>query len=64
MYIPEALKYRLGYASDPAIDMLLDKSKIAEIKVRELDLTIRELEQNLELVKVTRGAIAEQYKIR
>lgn len=64
MSIPELLKWKVGYAADPAIEMLLDKGKIAEIKVKELDGTIRELEHNLEIVKTTRAAIAEQFKIR
>lgn len=64
MSMPELLKWKLGYAADPAIEMLLDKAKIAEIKVKELDATIYELEKGLEIVKVTRAAIAEQYKIR
>lgn len=64
MSIPELLKWKVGYAADPAIEMLLDKTKIAQIKIKELDATIHELEQNLEIVKTTRAAIAEQYKIR
>jgi len=64
MYVPEQLKWKLGYAADPAIDILLDKGKIAEIKVKELDLAINELQQTLEIAKFTRNAIAEQYKIR
>ena len=64
MSMAEMLRTRLGYSADPAIEMLLDKAKIAEIKVKELDATIYELEKSLEIVKVTRAAIAEQYKIR
>ncbi len=55
---------KINYAADPGIDILLDKSKIAQIKVKELDARIRELEMNLEVVKMTRDAIMEQYKIK
>lgn len=64
MEIPESLKWRLGYAADPAIDILLDKSKIAQIKVAQLDAAVNELETALHIVKMTRSAIAEQYKIK
>jgi len=61
---PELLKWRLGYAADPAIEILFDKAKIAQIKIRELDAIIRDLEMNLEIAKTTRDAIKEQYKIK
>ncbi len=62
--MPELLKWRIGYAADPAIDILLDKSKIAQIKVRELDAKIDHLERDLEIAKMTRDALKEQYKIK
>lgn len=60
----ELLKWKIGWAADPAIDILLDKSKIAQIKVAELDARVRDLEMNLDLIKMTRDAIKEQYKIK
>ena len=62
--IPEIVKWKIGYAADPALDMLLDKGKIAQIKVRELDARIHDLERNLEIVKMTRDALKEQYKVQ
>ena len=47
----ELIRSKLNYAADPAIDILLDKSKIAQIKVKEIDARIRDIE-------------AEQYKIK
>ncbi len=64
MEIPEMLRWKIGYAADPAIDILLDKSKIAQIKVAQLDAVAHELETSLNIVKMTRAAIAEQYKIK
>lgn len=54
---------RIGYAADPAIEMLLDKSKLAQIKIRELDMRIRSLEEGLEIAKMTRETLKAQYKI-
>jgi len=62
--LSELVKWKIGWAADPAIDMLLDKGKIAQIKVKELDARIRDLEVNLEIIKLTRDAIKEQYKIK
>ena len=60
----EMVNWRVGYAADPAIEMLLDKNKIAQIKVKELDARIRELETGLEVARMTRDALRKQYKIR
>jgi len=60
----ELLKWRIGWAADPAIDILLDKSKIAQIKIAELDARILDLEKSLEVIKMTKEALKEQYKIR
>jgi hypothetical protein len=62
--MPELLKWKVGYAADPAIDILLDKAKIAQIKVKELDARIHELETSLEVIRMTRDALVEQYKIK
>ncbi len=62
--IPELLKWKVGYVSDPSIDILLDKTRIAQIKIRELDASIRNMETNLEIVRMTRDALSEQYKIK
>ena len=62
--IHELLKWKVGYAADPAIEMLLEKPVIADIKVKELDMVIRDLESNLEIVKMTRDAIKRQHNIK
>ncbi len=62
--IPELVKWKAGYAADPAVEMLLPKEKIALIRVKELETRIRDLEMTLEIVTMVRDAIKEQYKIR
>lgn len=56
------MPWRLGHAADPSIEMLLDKGKLAQIKIRELEMRIHELETSLEVVKMTRDALKSQYK--
>lgn len=56
--------WRVGYAADPAIDVLLDKSKIAQIRVRQLDGIIYELKTQLEIAELEKGMLVEEYKVR
>lgn len=49
---------------DPYTEMLLDKKTIAQIRVKELDAKIRELDTNLEIAKMTRDALKAQYKLK
>jgi hypothetical protein len=61
--IAEPVLWKLGHGADPGIEMLLDKSRIAQIKVKELDIMIYELTQRLEIANMTRDALKSQYKI-
>jgi hypothetical protein len=64
MFPAEQRLLRIGYAADPAIDILLDKGKIAQIKVRQLDAVIRDLTAQLELAKLEQQMLKEEYKIK
>ena len=55
--------WQSGYVSDPSIELLFDKSKIAQIKVRQLEMMIKGLEGELEIVKMQHKMIKEEYKI-
>lgn len=55
---------RVGYAADPAIDTLLDKSRIAQIRVRQLEMAVKELESQIELANMQISLLKEEYKIR
>lgn len=52
-----------GPVADPATFLLLDKSKIALLKVRQLEMAIREMETDIELLRLTRELLIEEYKI-
>lgn len=62
--IPEAIQWRIGYAADPAIDILLDKALLAQLRVRKLDIAIADLKSQMELLQLERGMLAREYKIK
>jgi len=62
--MPELVKWKVGYSADSGPELKIDPSKIAMIKVKELDARIRDLEMRLEILKMGRDAIKEQYKIK
>ncbi len=43
--------------------MLLDKSKIAQIRVRQLEMVVKEMEAQLELTRMELGMLREEYNI-
>lgn len=53
---------RLGYSADPGPELLLDKSKIAQIRVRQLEMVIKDMEAQLELTRMELGMLREEYK--
>ena len=55
---------RLGYSADPAIDVLLDKSKIAEIRIKQLEQVVASLNQEIALAQLETRMLKEQYGIK
>jgi hypothetical protein len=55
---------RLGYSADPAIDVLLDKSKIAEIRIKQLEQVVASLNQEIALAQLETKLLREQYSIK
>ena len=55
---------QLGYAADPGIEMLLPKDKLAQIKLRKIDIAIQELKSAVEALSMQRDMLCEEYKIR
>jgi len=47
----------------PEIFSLLTKEQIAQIKVRQFDQQITQLESHIEILKMTRSALAQEYKV-
>ncbi len=57
----DVITAKLGYAADPAIEILLPKEMLAQIKIRKIDMAIRELEANMEVLKMQKEMLAKQY---
>lgn len=64
MGFEEAIRWKVGYAADPAIDILLDKALLAQLRIRKLDMVIADLKANIELLQVERGMLAKEYKVK
>lgn len=62
--MPELVKWKVGYVSDPGPELKIDPSKLAWIKVKELDQRIQILQDRIEILKMGRDAIREQYKLK
>ena len=61
-FMPERFKEFID-TGDPAPESLLDKDKLAQIKVAQLDMIIAQQEKNLEIIKLQRNLLKEQYKL-
>jgi hypothetical protein len=57
----QARLLKLGYAADPATEILLDKRLIAQIKIRQLEMVVQTLESQLELVNMEREMLMKEY---
>jgi hypothetical protein len=55
---------KINYAADPALDVLLDKSRLAQIRIRQLDQMIAQLQQEVELAKMEQTMLKEEYKLK
>ena len=58
----ELLKFR-GPVGDPAPYHLLDKAKLAELKVHRLNTAIAEMEKQIESFKIERDLYKKEYKL-
>jgi hypothetical protein len=56
--------WKVGFAADPAIDLLLDKSRLAQIRIRQLDQLIVQLEQQVEIARMEQDLLKEEYKVK
>jgi hypothetical protein len=53
----ELVRFRLGYAVDPAIAQLLAKEDLIRIRVREIDSVIHEYQGAIENLQFTKAAL-------
>lgn len=52
-----------GPIGDPGPWQLLDKSRIARLKVRQIDIAVGELKQQMELLQLQQQLLKEEYKL-
>jgi len=60
---PPGFHFR-GPVADPAPWYLLDKAKLAQLKVRNIDGVIVELEKQIDSLKLERDLLKQEYKIK
>jgi hypothetical protein len=53
----ELVRFRFGYAVDPAIAQLLNKEDLIRIRVRELESAINEYKGAIENLQLTKSAL-------
>lgn len=61
--LPPWIGFR-GPVADPAPWYLLDKAKLAQLKIHQIDKTIMEMQKQIDLLKLERDLLKEEYKIK
>lgn len=56
------IQLRPGYVADPSLEILLDKSLIAQIKIRQIELVISGLEAQLDLARMQHEMLTKEYR--
>jgi hypothetical protein len=52
-----------GPVADPIPFWIMDKSRLAKLKIRQIDLDIAERERQIDFLKLERDLLAEEYKV-
>jgi hypothetical protein len=53
----------IGYNVDPSPEFYFSKDELAKIKVKELDLVVNQITEQLELLKMQRDLMKKEFKI-
>ena len=61
---PEIPWYVPGAGGDPPPPYLLSKAKVAQLKIRQLDMTITALEKEIDLLKLEENLLKQEYKLK
>ena len=66
IHLPEILRHRWirGPVADPSPWHLLDKARLAKLKIRNIETAIDELEKQIDMLKFERDLLKEEYKIK
>ncbi len=63
-YVPgSALTHFRGPIADPAPWHLLDKSRVAKLKVSQIDMQIQELQRQIDFLKLQSQLLKEEHKL-
>ena len=54
----------IGYNVDPSPEFYFSKEELAKIKVRELDIMINQIVEQVDLLKMQRDMMKQEYKIK
>ena len=61
---PSRPSFLRGPVADPAPWYLLDKAKLAQLKIRQLDTAITELEKQIDFFKLEQDLLKQEYKLK
>jgi hypothetical protein len=53
-----------GPVADPAPWYLLDKARLAQLRIRKIDAAVTELEKQIDYLKAEKNLLKEEYKIK
>jgi|Deesub1362B_J571_1020462.scaffolds.fasta_scaffold00113_57 hypothetical protein len=53
---------RVQWAADPAVGMLLDRRRLAQLKIHQIENMIEEMERQIGLLKLVKDLLEEEYK--
>lgn len=53
-----------GPIADPAISLLLKREQLAQIKYRQLEMEIQQVQQYIEVLKVQKEMLAKEFNIK
>lgn len=56
--------WRLGTVADPGPELLLDKAKLAKLRIKKVDFAIQELKQQIDILVMERDMLKRTYKIK
>jgi len=56
--------WKLGMVADPGPELLLEKDQLAQIRLRRIDIAIKELNESIKTLELEKGMLKKQYKIQ
>ena len=63
-HIFKRFPWPIGYNVDPSPEFYFSKDELAKIKVKELDILVNQVTEQLELLKMQRDLMKKEFKIK